>query len=51
MCVCVCGLRGAEQCCEKLGLRHGKPEKRQNVSMHLRASGDKKGSSGFSLAS
>lgn len=39
------GLRGSEECYEKLG-RDGKPEKRQNVWMHLRASRDKKGSSG-----
>lgn len=56
VCVCVCVrdgcrfLRGSDrERCEKkkkkLG-RDGEPEKRQNVWMHLRASGDKKGSSG-----
>lgn len=39
------GLRGSEESYEKLGW-DGKPEKRQNVRMHLCAGGDKKGSLG-----
>lgn len=52
VCVCVrvtvagfCVARIGSAAKKKLG-RDGEPEKRQNVWMHLRASGDKKGSSG-----